>query len=715
MPEYHFMAADVRGSLLAVLIFPLFLWAPGYVLGFACNLFEFRKRTPAFRAVVSLPLAMALCPILTYYTARLGSLPIARGLYLAADLALAALLAFYARQSWGRPAPRLPEGWAFFAVAIAVWLSITLLYLVDFQWGDRLYYPTTAYDYSLRASLVHSITATGVPPQSPLFLPNPPALLRYHYFWLMMCSLVNQVAPAWVSARQAEIGGAFWCGVGLIALLAACLRVFLAVPRAAMLPRLRAGVLLMGITGLDILPGTFVAVLYARGKMDFYLPSLECWNEYVDWFLHSTIWAPHAIAALIAAVTGFLLAWHAASRTGWREVVRYGLPAGAALASAAGTSIWVMFVFGAFLCLWTAICIARRWRREVAVLLTAGIASCALVAPYLYDLARGPSAAGTGFPILWTVRAFSMTALVPFSPGMPPWLRLILVNGSLLPINYLLEFGFFFLVGLVKWRQLRASAKAPSRQDTACLAMLATSAFICTFLRSNVIGNNDLGWRGFLPAQFVLLLWAVDIWSARHRPNVLSPSRQRFLALCLALGALGTVYEISITRLYPILADRGILPELQWMAPDRQFGRRNYATRAAYEWVRASTPQTAVVQYNPDVEGQETAAMLYSDRRAAAASLDCITVFGGDPKVCAPIVARLRSLYPARQAPGTLEEACRDLPLDVVVAKDTDPAWRNPASWVWKERPVFSDAYVRLFACRGASRGGPEIADQATR
>jgi len=36
------------------------------------------------------------------------------------------------------------------------------------------------------------------------------------------------------------------------------------------------------------------------------------------------------------------------------------------------------------------------------------------------------------------------------------------------------------------------------------------------------------------------------------------------------------------------------------------------------------------------------------------------------------------------------------------VAKDTDPSWRDPASWVWTERPVFANAYIRLFACRTA-------------
>lgn len=708
MPEYHFMAADVRGSLLAVLIFPLFVWAPGYLLGFAFNLFEFRSRSAIFRGVISLPLAIALCPILTYFAGRFASMSVARNLYLAADLALLALLVFHAKRGWARRTP-MPEGWAFFAVAIIVWLLVTMTYLVDVQLGDRLYYPTNSFDYSLRASLVHSVTATGIPPQNPLFLPGVPAPLRYHYFWLMMCSLVNHLGSPWVSARHAEIGGAFWCGIGLMALLAACLRLFVVNAEVALARRLRTGVLLMGITGLDILPGMFLLFLFARGAMDFVLPSLESWNEYVDWFLHSAIWAPHAIAALIAAITGFLLLWHGAAKTGWTGRALYGLPAGAALASAAGTSIWVAFVFAAFLCVWTTICVGRRWRRDVAVLMIAGITCCALVFPYLRDLGHGPTGPAAGFPIQFTVRAFSMTALVPVWPGMPTWLRLILVNGSLLPLNYGLEFGFFFLVAGIKWRQYRASGEPLSRQDAACLTMLVTSALICTFLRSTVIGNNDLGWRGFLPAQFVLLLWAVDVWPQCNRRSVLSERSKRILTVCVALGAAGTAYEIAITRLYPMLADRGVLPPLNWMAPDRQFGKRNYAQRAAYEWVRATTPETAVLQYNPDVVLQDTAAMLYGDRRAIAASLQCDTTFGGDPKSCGPIVARLERLYPAAGQPAGagLVEVCRDLPIDVIVAKDTDPVWNDPHSWVWTGKPVFSDAYIRLFGCHGTADDQP--------
>lgn len=706
MPIHNFMVEDIAGSLSAICLFPLFLLIPGYSLGWLLDVFDFRRRGEPFRAALGLLLSIAVCPIVTYWLGRFGSMAAVWGFY----AATAAVFIFVRLRRSSRIV--LPEGFAVFGWIAVAWLAIVILSLVDLQWGDRLYYPTNSLDYSLRAAFTHSISVTGVPPQSPLFLPAQPVLLRYHYFWLMMCSLVNQLAPRFISARQAEIAGTFWCGLGLMALLAICLRVFLVNPSAPFRRRALVGVLLLGITGLDILPGLFFLFLYARGLMDFVLPSLESWNEYVDWFLHSVLWAPHAVAALIAAFSGFLLLWHAAAIPSRRASLWHGLLGGAALASSVGTSIWVTFVFAAFLTLWTAVCAWKRWRRETEALLLAGFTAALLALPYLLQLRSanaGPP--GGGGLLQLTVRAFSLTALVPGWRGMHEWTRLILVNGALLPLNYLLEFGFFFLVGALKWRLYRTSQKPLPRRDLACFVLLATSTLICTFLKSAVIGNNDLGWRGFLPAQFVLLLWSVDIWIDRDRPGFLSPQHKHLLVVFIGLGVAGTAYDLAITRSYPILADRGVVPPIEWMGPDRQFGKRTYAAREAYEWARAATPEQAVIQFNPVVAVQETPSMLYADRRVVAIDKNCNTAFGGDPALCKPIVRQLEALYPktGQPASATVEDVCANLPIDLLVAKDTDAVWRDGTSWVWTERPAFSNTYMRLFRCGSVSRAAKAV------
>ena len=698
------MLDDLYGSLKAICIFPLFLFIPGYVMAWLLDLFEFRRRTAAFRITLSVPLSIALCPILTYLLARFAGMTAVCVFYSAAAAAFLVLLAF----AWKRKGARrlVPAGLGVFAIVVCVWLAVSVLSLIDLQIGDRLYYPTSTLDYAIRTSFTNSIVTTGIPPRNPMFLPGHPVALRYHYFWLMLCSLAGRIGVTPVSARHALIGGTFWCGIGLMALVAVCLRLFTVNRAVPLRRRTLIGILLLGITGLDIVPGLFFLSLYFRGGMSFVLPSLECWNEYVDWFLHSTIWAPHAVAALIAGFMGFLLVWHAPSARGRTRFLTFSLGGGLAFASSFG-NIWVAFVFAVFLSVWTLVAACRRWWRETLSLVIAGLSCAILVCPYLRELQAPGSGNGAAGPLLQlTVRAFSLTALVPAWHGMTQWSRLILVNGPLIPINYLLEFGFFFLVGGIKWRQYRASGQPLSRPDLACWVMLATSFPICTFLRSTVIGNNDLGWRGFLLAEFVLLLWSVDIIGGWVGLVLVSAFEKRLLILFLALGVAGTVYELALVRFYPVLADRGVLPPVDWMSADRQCGKRTYAARAAYEWLQTATPPDAVVQASPHVVFQDTLGMNYSGRRTAAADMTCLAGFGGDPRLCPPIVSRLEEIFPppGQSAASAILDVCEALPLDVVVAKDTDPMWSDRRSWVWTENPAYGNDYVRLFRCPGRGR-----------
>src|SRR5207244_1297982 len=124
-------------------------------------------------------------------------------------------------------------------------------------------------------------------------------------------------------------------------------------------------------------------------------------------------------------------------------LVRYAVPGGIALASAVGCSIFVAMVFAAFLVLWTLVTLWKKWYREFAGLLLAGATMIALALPYLASVVGGGAEGQPLFRL--TVREFSLAALVQTHGLSKAW-RLVLVNGTLLPLNYLLEFGFFFLV-----------------------------------------------------------------------------------------------------------------------------------------------------------------------------------------------------------------------------------------------------------------------------
>lgn len=111
---------------------------------------------------------------------------------------------------------------------------------------------------------------------------------------------------------------------------------------------------------------------------------------------------------------------------------RYTFPATFALASAVDTSSYATFVFAILLDIWTAVTLWKKWYRETAVLCVAGLISVGLSEPYLHDLA-GPGAGGPLFQ--FTVGQFSLAAPVPTGRALPN-LRLIRVNGALLPLKY---------------------------------------------------------------------------------------------------------------------------------------------------------------------------------------------------------------------------------------------------------------------------------------
>jgi len=692
-PAHHFMLADLSRSLLAACLYPLFVLIPGYSLAWLLDLCEFRRRTPAFRAALGVCLSIAVCPIATYLAERFGPARAVWALYGAAWLYCAVVLA----RGWRRARPvRLSRKGMAVAAILLAWAALALFSLVDLQIGRQDYYSITALDFSVRTAFTRSLSEYGIPPRTPFYFPGHPEPVRYHYFWLILCAMVERAGGGLVGPRHAWIGGVAWCGIGLMALVALAFRILLYQGPGNFRRRTLTGVLLLGVTGLDILPALLGWLLYASGMQGAVLASIDWWNEQVDGFFSTALWEAHHLAGLVACVTAFLLLWEGARQTAWSVRIRHAVVAGLALGSALGVSIYVTFVFGAFLVVWTLLAASRKWWPETAVCAIAGIAAVVCWAPYLLDMRGGAGGAGGPPPFQFQVRPFSPAVALLQSAGVNRWWQLSLANLVLLPVNYFLEFGLFFAAARFWWSR---RPRPLSRAQLATALMLATSLLICTFVRSSVISNNDLGWRGILVTQFVLLLWAVDVITGAS--GSLAAGFRRLLGLLVLLGAVGTVYDMAMLRLYPWLADRGVVSTLAWMSRDRHLGRRNYAQREAYEWVDRNTAPQTRIQFNPHVDLQETAAFLYADRQIVAANQGCLTAFGGDPALCPPIQAVLDRLYtpPGQPAPESVADACRSLPVDVLVAKDTDAVWRDPRSWVWRDRPLFGNAYVRLFGC----------------
>jgi len=581
---------------------------------------------------------------------------------------------------------------------IAVWLGIAMALLADIQLGRRLYFSVIAYDYAVRVEFTQAISTFGVPAQNPFFFPGHEVALRYHYFWILICAVVHRMAGGWLDARQVFIAGSMWGGIGIIALIPLYLRVFSLQGAANLFRRSTIGIALLGVTGLDILGALFMVWLAQVGLVSGISPSVEWWNNQVDGWIYTMLWEPHYLCALIACLTGFLIIWDVPEDAGVGRRLVAGIAAGLAFASAAGSGLYVAMVFAAFLSLWTVVTIVKRWFRETGTLAVAGFTAIVFTRSYFHTL---QSSKGSGGRLLeWTVRTFDLgEILLKVLKFDQPW-QVMAGNLIMLPLNYFLELGVFFMAGYLAWRTLCRQKRSPNRQELAAFAMAGTSILICTFIRSSVISNNDLGWRGFLIAQFILLLWAADLFA---QPEAISQSTKSFLHLLVILGVSGVVYDLAILRFFPVLSDAGMVPKIAWLAKDEQLGRRTYDNREAYDWLRARTSERSVIQQNPDIPGQDTFYGMYGQRQTVAADLGCGAAFGGDPDECAPILNRLAKFYSGGPA-ESVENVCRVLPVDVFIAKDTDPAWRDASSWVWKVPSIFQNEHVRMFACHADLR-----------
>ena len=214
----NYTAQDILGSFLAFLLFFLVFIPPGYVIGHGLDLLGFRARRRLVRYGLALAFSNAVVPILLFLAYRLAS---ARpGVFLLFGFAI--LWAIIGLRAWLRdrsseqpkrdPAFRRHEQ---IAVAIAAaWVVFSILFLVDMQIGQRLYFNSNSLDFTTRTSLVDAITRTGVPPVSPGYYPGQPNYInQLYYFWYVLGSAVDALGGGLVLARHAMIASVTWCGL----------------------------------------------------------------------------------------------------------------------------------------------------------------------------------------------------------------------------------------------------------------------------------------------------------------------------------------------------------------------------------------------------------------------------------------------------------------------------------------------------------------------
>ena len=358
---------------------------------------------------------------------------------------------------------------------MALWGMAAIGSMVDLQIGDKLYPPIVAYDHSVRTAMTVAI-ARHVPPNNPFFA-NAAAPLRYHYLWLLFCSLPMKVFH--LSPRYVVYSGVVWCGLGLMCVIALGLK-FLVRVQTDIERKTLLAVGLLCVTGLDILPTFYLGL---AGRL-----WLATWsggtNAQITSWVGSLLWVPHHVAALIACFVAFLLLRHQADANR-RWATAPVIVAGMAFASAAGMSVYVTFTFVVAVALWLLALITRKDWLEVAMFVGAGAVALLWALSFLSGL-RGPAGGGAAF-VEFALRPFPLG--LHFAQQIGIHLRtpfaVTVANAIFLPINYALELGFFLAVGVLRLRQLVRGRVEASANELAAWTLVMTSFLIGTFLRSS--------------------------------------------------------------------------------------------------------------------------------------------------------------------------------------------------------------------------------------
>jgi hypothetical protein len=237
--------------------------------------------------------------------------------------------------------------------------------------------------------------------------------------------------------------------------------------------------------------------------------------------------------------------------------------------------------------------------------------------------------------------------------------------------------------------------------------MFAVCLLTMSILRSDSTGANDLGFRGMLVVQFILLMWSApivhDVFFKRTGAAPAGLGAQWIkssLVLTLALGLAGTAYQLVALRCYAPLADAGKLRRTEVFLGSRGFGERTYWLREGFSNLGKLTPTAAVVQYNP-VRDENLIAHLYSTRQAAMGDSDCASTFGGDSQECRKAFPYVASVFndPDVVRNWNVDALCADLHVNVLVANDTDPVWQDPESWVWMKPSLLANPSMRAIPC----------------
>jgi hypothetical protein len=750
----NFTLLDIFGILHALPFFTLIFLAPGYCVGRISNVLKFRQRSAAEQWLWSMGISIVVAPITLNLLSRWFPLQVTITLcWLLVAVAAGDLFIRWQRSRFSIALQLRRSTAAAIGFAI-LWAVICLISLPDLQLGHHLYSTAAVADLGVRSAFVASAMHGGAPPANPFFYPGSLVNLRYYYYWYVITGIPG--AAAGVEPRAALFASSIWSGWLLAAAAALFLKHFYGVRRHIRKASVIA-MALLGVTGLDVL---YVIFLYLKYRI--VLSDMEVWDtDQVTSWTNSLLWVPHHVAATTACMLGFVFLWHAGRSLEHtvRQRILLATLAAMGFASAAGLSVYVTFAFALFLVAAAVFWLATRRFNVLGLYAMVAILVILLSAPYLHDLsATGAHSEDTAGAVAQHQPLFAKLALRQLPPTLMPLLRhavhenklanILLRPFLLVPIMFL-EFGFFFLVavrqGRRDWREWKidtiVDTPAPNLRDLHDIRwlswlMLLSGLWVALMMRSTVITNNDLSYRGVEIAQFILLVWGAaqlagarpegDVLASMETPSLTHATQSSFRIGWLAgsllfIGVISSAYQLAMLRFYLYGSDRynwtnAVIPQSELGG---RFGAINQELRDTYASLDRILPYSAKVQFGaaPKLDLQH----LYYSRYQELDGIfpGCGTAFGGSQAECFHLGTRIAPIFGiAEPPPGTdsiafkityvptlttaaaVYSLCRELGIDALVVTGEDPVWNEPNGWPHRMKPVFTSDFVAAYTCR---------------
>jgi hypothetical protein len=699
---------DIFGGLLACSLFFLVFIPPGYFLGWALNIFEFKKLPKMVVHFFAIILSNAVLPIIIYLSYKYISGGFTIAIILALGMAYIAIqiYSFFQNHNNGSVArieqERKYESWLL--TFIGIWVVFSIILIVDLQIGDHLYFTTVSYDYSTRIAVVDAISRTGVPPINPGYYPNHPVQLTYlYYYWYILVSIVDQLGGTLVNARQAMTAGASWAGISLMAMITVYLH-FRSDDEDNSLALPLIGTRLLLVSGLDFIP---VILLFILGRyilgMSIFNGRIEGWNMPIMSWLHALTWVPNHVSAAISCLTAMVLFLVVLDRN-HKQKLMASILSGLSFASALGTSVWITLTFAVAWIIWAAIFAARRADKYLFwSMVLSGAIGTLLSIPFIAGLITEGNTGGSHIIELYVRPFYILNGLFNELPGVLP----NLLNMLFLPASYLMELGFFFVVGIHWLTNYRKLNLQKQHYYLAEAILLGVVIVLLSFFRSSIIFINDWGIRGWLLGQFVLLIWSTDLikpWSSRAGTGIASifkilPAifrRGNIARSFLIIGIMTTFLEAVATRTWPMLVDLNVAGFPNDLSPDTNLGKRTYYGKLAYEFIDQRIGHEIVIQNNP-YSVQDRPSGLYSTAQMAISDR---TDYGIPSSIFLSMQNNIGAIFEQNYSNWEgIDQICKRYSIDVIVVNDTDQLWKSLQTLRTLRLPLYGNPYYEVFAC----------------